>query len=172
MKALYIGAFRSSSFTMFSHLTDLIDSPKVLFYAKLLNQKEGDPNKESQLQEKSDLRIGSVVIDCINFDKMLAFWQEALHYITREPAKGGWVILRDPAGGNTNVSLNQVHSSEKLMGRNWLHFDLYTNDQKGEVERLLKLGATRHHQEYEPDDDFIVLEDEDGNLFCVIDITK
>ena len=124
------------------------------------------------MREKSDLRIGSVVIDCINFDKMLAFWQEALHYITSNPAKGGWVILRDPAGRNTNVSLNRVQPSEKLTGRNWLHFDLYTNDQKGEVERLLKLGAKRYPQEYEPDDDFIVLQDPDGNLFCVVDTTK
>jgi catechol 2,3-dioxygenase-like lactoylglutathione lyase family enzyme len=124
------------------------------------------------LQQKSELKIGSIVIDCLNFDKMLAFWQEALHYIVREPAKGGWVILRDPAGRNTNVSLNQVQPSEKLTGRNWLHFDLYTRDQKGEVERLLMFGATRHPQEYEPDDDFVVLEDPDGNLFCVVDTTK
>jgi catechol 2,3-dioxygenase-like lactoylglutathione lyase family enzyme len=124
------------------------------------------------LHEESELRIGPVVIDCINFDKMLAFWQEALHYITREPANGGWAILRDPAGRNTNVSLNQVQPSEKLTGRNWLHFDLYTRNQKDEVERLLKLGAKRHPQEYEPDDDFVVLEDPDGNLFCVVDTTK
>jgi catechol 2,3-dioxygenase-like lactoylglutathione lyase family enzyme len=134
--------------------------------------KTTETHKGSQLQETSELKLGSVVIDCINFDKMLAFWQEALHYITKEPAKGGWVILRDPAGRNTNVSLNQVQPSEKLTGRNWLHFDLYTRDQKGEVERLLKLGATRHPQEYEPDNDFIVLEDPDGNLFCVVDTTK
>ncbi len=114
------------------------------------------------------LKIGSVVIDCINFDEMLAFWQEALHYIPRAPAKDGWVILRDPDGRNTSVSLNQVSVSEKAMGRNWLHFDLYTNDQEGEVERLLKIGATRHPQTYEPDEDFIVLEDPDGNLFCVV----
>jgi catechol 2,3-dioxygenase-like lactoylglutathione lyase family enzyme len=124
----------------------------------------------SKLHKKAKLKIGSVVIDCINFDKMLAFWQEALHYITRRPAKDGWVILHDPAGRNTNVSLNQVQ--ERLMGRNWLHFDLYTSDQAGEVERLLKLGATRHPQTYDPEDDFIVLEDPDGNLFCVVDITK
>jgi catechol 2,3-dioxygenase-like lactoylglutathione lyase family enzyme len=103
---------------------------------------------------------------------MLAFWQEALHYVPREPAEGGWVVLRDPAARNTNVSLNQVSVSDKLMGRNWLHFDLYTNDQESEVERLLKLGATRHPQTYEPDDDFIVLEDPDGNLFCVVDTSK
>ena len=124
------------------------------------------------MQERSELRIGSVVIDCINFDKMLTFWQEALRYITREPAKSGWVILRDPSGRNTNVSLNQVQPSEKLTGRNWLHFDLYAKNQKGEVERLLKLGATRYPQDYETDDDFIVLEDPDGNLFCVVDTTK
>lgn len=125
---------------------------------------------QSKLQKK-DLRIGSVVIDCINFDKMLNFWRQALHYVPREPATSGWVVLRDPARRNTNVSLNKVQPSEKLIGRNWLHFDLYTKEQKKEVERLLKLGATLHRQEYEPDDDFIVLEDPDGNLFCVVDVS-
>jgi len=124
------------------------------------------------LPQKSELKIGSVVIDCINFDEMLAFWQEALHYLPRKPAKDGWIILRDPDRRNVNVSLNQVLVSEKLMGRNWLHFDLYTNDQQGEVERLLKIGATRHLQTYDPEDDFVVLEDPDGNLFCVVDTRK
>jgi len=126
----------------------------------------------SENARSPELRIGSVVIDCINFDEMLAFWLEALHYVPAAPARDGWVILRDPAGRNTNVSLNQVSVSEKLMGRNWLHFDLYTKDQQGEVERLLKLGATRYPQSYEPDDDFVVLEDPDGNLFCVVDTKR
>ena len=130
------------------------------------------------MQETSELKIGSVVIDCINFDKMLAFWKEALHYQCRTEKQladilnEGWVVLRDPAGRNTNVSLNRVQPSEKLTGRNWLHFDLYTRNQKAEVERLLKLGAIRHPQEYDPEDDFVVLEDPDGNLFCVVDTTK
>ena len=115
---------------------------------------------------KSDLRIGSIVIDCLNFDKMLAFWPEALGYVPRRPASGGWVVLCDPEGRSPNVSLNQA--PKRLMGRNWLHFDLYTSDRGGEVKRLLKLGAKRHRQSYEPDDDFRVLEDPDGNLFCVV----
>ena len=114
------------------------------------------------------LRIGSVVIDCINFDSMLDFWKNALRYEEREPHSEGWVVLRDPERKNTNVSLNKVKPSEKLEGRNWLHFDLYTKDQKNEVERLVKLGAKRHPQEYDSDDDFIVLEDPDSNLFCVV----
>jgi hypothetical protein len=96
----------------------------------------------------------------------LAFWQEALHYVPREPAKDGWVVLCDPEGRNPNVSLNQ--DPEKRLGRNRLHLDLYTDNREDEVKRLLKIGATRHPQTYEPDDDFLVLEDPDGNLFCVV----
>ena len=120
------------------------------------------------------MKIGSIVIECSEFDKMLAFWQEALHYVPREPAKDGWVILSDPEGRNPNVSLDQ--NPEKRLGRNRfarvranrLHLDLYTDNREGEVKRLLKIGATRHPKKYEPDDDFIVLEDPDGNLFCVV----
>ena len=112
------------------------------------------------------MKIGSIVIDCNEFDKMLAFWQVALRYVPKEPAKGGWVILRDPEGRSPNISLNKV--SEKRRGRNRLHLDLYTDNREEEVKRLLKIGATRHPQEYEPGDDFVVLEDPDGNLFCVV----
>ena len=127
-----------------------------------------NPSKKENFQ----LKIGSVVIDCVNFDGMRAFWAEALHYVPKSSSSPGWLILRDPSGRNTSVSLNQVLPSEKLHGRNWLHFDLYTEDQKGEVNRLLSLGAKLHPQTYDPEDDFLVLEDPDGNLFCVVDVTK
>jgi len=92
--------------------------------------------------------------------------------VPREPAQAGWVVLVDPDGRNTSVSLNKVLPLEKLVGRNWLHFDLHTKDQTSEVERLLKNGASRHQQEYDPEDDFIVLEDPDGNLFCVVQLGR
>ena len=113
------------------------------------------------------MKIGSIVIRCYEFDKMLAFWQEALHYIPREPAKDGWVVLRDPKGRGPNVSLDQVRD-RRSGKRNRLHLDLYTSDQEKEVERLVKLGATRYPWEYQLDDDFIKLEDPDGNDFCVV----
>ena len=113
------------------------------------------------------MKIGSVVIDCNDFAEMLAFWQGALHYVSREPPEDDWVVLHDPDGRGVNVSLQQV--PEKRVGKNRLHFDLYTDDQEREVERLLELGATRHARIPEPGEDFIVLEDPEGNLFCVID---
>jgi catechol 2,3-dioxygenase-like lactoylglutathione lyase family enzyme len=117
------------------------------------------------------MKIGSIVIRCYEFDKMLAFWQEALHYIPREPAKNGWVVLRDPTGCGANLSLDQT--PERRSGkRSWIHLDLYTNNQEDEVERLLEVGASRYPWRYHPHDDFVVLEDPDGNLFCVIQVPE
>ena len=118
----------------------------------------------------SRLRVGSIVTDCVKFDKMMVFWQEALHYAPKYPPEQGWVILQDPERRGPNISLNQV--SRKTPGRNNLHLDLYSGDREGEVQRLLKIGAKRHRQTYEPGEDFRVLEDPDGNLFCVVQLPK
>ena len=116
------------------------------------------------------MNVGSVVIDCNDFSGMLAFWQEALRYVPGEPHPDDWVILRDPDGTHVNVSLQLV--PEKRVGKNRLHLDLYTNDQEGEVERLLQLGATRHPRTPQPGEDFVLLADPEGNLFCVIDTSE
>lgn len=113
------------------------------------------------------MAIGSVVIDCNDFGRMSAFWQEALRYEPREPPEDDWVVLRDPDGHGVNVSLQQV--PEPRVGKNRLHLDLYTDDPDAEVARLLAIGASRHPREPEPDEDFVVLADPEGNLFCVID---
>lgn len=98
----------------------------------------------------------------------MQFRQEVFDYLPLRPAANGWVILTGPEGENTNASLNAA--PDMLQGRNWLHFDLYTSDQSGEIERPVELGAKRHLQEYDGDEDFAVLENPDGNLFCVVDI--
>lgn len=111
------------------------------------------------------VRIGSIVIDCDDFGRVMAFWQEALRYVPVRPPTPGdpFVILKDPAGNGPNVSIDQM---EPERGR--LHLDLYTDDQEGEIERLLRLGATRYRPR-EPEEDFVVLADPEGNLFCVVD---
>jgi hypothetical protein len=113
------------------------------------------------------MKIGAIVIRCYEFDKMLAFWQEALHYVPRAPVKGGWVVLQDPAGKSPNLSLDQYPERRKGK-RSRLHLDLYTHDQRSEVERLVSLGAKRYPWRYKPGDDFVVLADPDDNLFCVV----
>ncbi len=116
------------------------------------------------------LRIGSIVIECEEFEKTMAFWMGALNYSPRNPPTEDWVVLNDREGKSPNISLQKV--PEKAPWNNRIHLDLYAHDGESEIERLLKLGATRHPQEYDPDDDFRVLEDPDGNLFCVVQLPK
>ena len=53
-----------------------------------------------------------------------------------------------------------------------MHLDLYTEDQAGEVERLIALGATEVHWDKRPPDaDYVILADPEGNRFCVVDIS-
>lgn len=99
---------------------------------------------------------------------MIAFWQAALRYVPREPPEHGWVVLTDPTGKAPNISLDRVEQPPPLGKVSRVHLDLYTNDREGEVERLLRLGATRYEREVSPDDDFVVLVDPDGNRFCVV----
>lgn len=117
------------------------------------------------VMERDTVRIGSVVMNCNDFARMTGFWQEALRYAPREPPPPGdsFAILRDPEGKRPNVSIDQGEPE-----RGQLHLDLYTDDQEGEVERLLRLGATRYRPR-EPGEDFVVLADPEGNLFCVVD---
>jgi len=112
------------------------------------------------------MKIGSIVIHCHAFDRTVAFWQRALGYEPREPASAGWVVLRDPSGRGPNLSFQA--RDRKRKSRGWIHLDLYTSDQRSEVERLLALGAQRYPWRYPPRADYIVLEDPDGNLFCVV----
>ncbi len=115
------------------------------------------------------MRVGSVVIDCNDFDTMKAFWQEALRYEARVSEQRDWAILRDPERRDVNVALQKV--PEPRVGKNRLHLDLYTDRAEAEIDRLLALGATRHPREPEPGEDFVVLADPEGNLFCVIDVS-
>jgi hypothetical protein len=56
-----------------------------------------------------------------------------------------------------------------------MHLDLWADDEaqvRSEVDRLLSLGAQRADWEYPDDADLVVLADPDGNLFCVIDMSR
>jgi len=116
--------------------------------------------------------IGSIVMRCHAYDRMVAFWQAALAYqVEHADPNGGFVILADPQRQGPNISLDR--SPKKRTGkRGWLHLDLYTVNQEDEVQRLVGLGAKRYPWRYPPGADYVVLEDPDGNLFCVVGIPE
>jgi hypothetical protein len=97
---------------------------------------------------------------------MVVFWGQALGYVPRDPPSCGWVVLTDPNGQGPNLSFQA--RDRRATRRSWLHLDLYTPDRDTEVARLIQIGAKRYAWRYPPNADFAVLEDPDGNLFCVV----
>ena len=114
------------------------------------------------------LTVGSIVIRVADIEKQRRFWSAALDYVVREPTGAGFVVLRPRTGAGPNISLDQVRSERILPPR--IHLDLYADDQAAEVQRLIGLGASEVEWSRRPADaDYIIMEDPEGNRFCVID---
>lgn len=116
------------------------------------------------------LRVGSIVIRVDDLERQAEFWEAALGYVRRPDDSDDFMLLRPADGIGPNVSLDRVGSTVQIPPR--IHLDLYTEDQKGEVARLLKLGAAEVHWDRRPPDaDYVILADPEGNRFCVVDTT-
>ena len=117
------------------------------------------------------LRIGSVVLNVSDVAGAARFWMAALDYEPRYAVAADWAILRPRTALGPNLSLNLGETRPDAVPH--IHLDLYADDQRAEVQRLLGLGARRVEDWPYPDEphDFVVLEGPDGNRFCVIDTT-
>ncbi len=113
------------------------------------------------------LVVGSIVIRVKDLASQIAFWSDALGYVVREPRDDDFALLCPVVGAGPNVSLDAHRSERTLPPR--IHLDLYADDQAAEVSRLVALGAREVHWDGRPDDaDYILMEDPEGNRFCVV----
>ncbi len=137
-----------------------------------------------------------VVFDCANPDKLADFWALALGYVKQPPPEGyaSWQdFLRDrgvpesewdsasaivdPEGAGPRIYFQKVPEAKVVKNR--VHLDVNvgggrdTPEQErrsrihAAVERLTGSGATRLH-EYEQNGEYwIVMQDPEGNEFCL-----
>jgi catechol 2,3-dioxygenase-like lactoylglutathione lyase family enzyme len=113
------------------------------------------------------LKIGSIVMNVYSYEATIVFYKEALHLEVRPGSESeDFVVLFDPTGLNPNMSFQKREKPRP--SRSWIHLDFYSDDQDGEVERLIQLGAKRYAWRYPVGADYVVLEDPDANLFCVV----
>jgi catechol 2,3-dioxygenase-like lactoylglutathione lyase family enzyme len=113
------------------------------------------------------LKIGSVVWGVRDVPRAIAFWTEALNYQPLREPSDDWAILVPKKGQGVQLAISIVTSDAESHQRH--HLDLYADDVRAEVERLLTLGARRVEWRYPPGADYTVLADPDGNTFCVIE---
>ena len=113
------------------------------------------------------LTVGSIVIRVADIERQEAFWRAALDY-ERIHATDDFVLLGPRVGDGPNLSLDAVRSERVLPPR--IHLDLYADDQAEEVARLADLGAREVPWSGRPADaDYVIMEDPEGNRFCVVD---
>jgi predicted enzyme related to lactoylglutathione lyase len=109
------------------------------------------------------IRLGSTVINCADIELMTSFWSEALGLVPSSSAPDDdFRVLR---GQHVNISLQLAQTPVSVRGQ--MHLDLYTDDQAREVERLVEIGANVVRHNRDPEDDYVVMTDPEGNEFCV-----
>jgi len=137
-----------------------------------------------------------VALDCADPDRLARFWAEALGYQLQPPPAGyaSWPefleaagvprdkwnsasAVVDPEGVGPRMFFQQV--PEVKAGKNRMHLDLNVGGGAkvpvaereprvvAEVERLRGLGASRTGEFHEHDEFWVVMQDPEGNEFCV-----
>ncbi|MFC8229450.1 VOC family protein [Streptomyces sp. NPDC057287] len=121
------------------------------------------------------VRLGIPVIGVTDVPRAVAFWTAALNLVaSREWESETWRTL-DHADGSGRA-LGLMRSTSPAEPRPRIHLDLYADtreEQQSEIDRLIGLGArTVAWDLYPPEPDFVVLADPDGNIFCVVDLSR
>jgi catechol 2,3-dioxygenase-like lactoylglutathione lyase family enzyme len=118
------------------------------------------------------LRLGTIVLGADDVDRAVAFWSQVFGYeVVRFPnADDDFTILVPPGGVGTRIAVHR--SVAPAQERPRVHLDLVVDsgaEQSSEIDRLVRLGATRVSWDYPADPDFVVLADTEGNRFCIVD---
>jgi predicted enzyme related to lactoylglutathione lyase len=110
----------------------------------------------------------AVVIDCADLDRAAAFWSAALGYADAGDESTTYRSLLPADGFGVEILLQRTQDEKH--DKNRLHLDLRTRDLDVEVSRVIELGATM--QTIAPIEEngwtWHILEDPDGNEFCVL----
>ena len=120
------------------------------------------------------VRIAAVTIDCHDALTVARFWSAALDRpldprSTSDFASIGMPEHRDTKGWRLDGDPTWLFAKvpEPKTAKNRMHVDLAAPDRVAEVARLLELGATLVAEINEWGYEWTVLQDPEGNEFCV-----
>ena len=126
-----------------------------------------------------------MTIDCADPAALAAFWAAVLGYAPpdvdgihaclralghREEDLGNWYRIEDPAGQGPRLAFQRVPEAKSVKNR--IHLDVAAlgdgpDARAVEVARLVDLGATQVRTVTDEAGTFVILQDPEGNEFCV-----
>ena len=117
-----------------------------------------------------------VTIDAAEPAALAEFWALALGYRPVEPPGRQWARLVDPDGTGPRLFFQRV--PEPKRGKNRMHLDVHTSEAatgredavwmiRAHADVLVAAGARLLSERTEPDQFWIVMQDPEGNEFCL-----
>ena len=133
-----------------------------------------------------------VAVDCVHPVQLAQFWAEVLQYELAEPPDGhetwealsaadasrpgeGWCCIVDPDHTGPRLLFHSVPETKQVKNR--VHLDVWVDQPdpsverraliQAEADRVLALGATHVRTRDDDGQFYIVLQDPEGNEFCV-----
>lgn len=116
-------------------------------------------------------RFSELVIDCRDPEALAAFWAAVLDYRVLGREEDGSVEIGPEAGfGGPAPTLVFGPATEPTPGTVRLHIDVNPTDrdQDAELQRLLDLGAVPADVGQTGEENWHVLADPEGNVFCLL----
>jgi hypothetical protein len=112
------------------------------------------------------LRVFALAVDCHDPDTMAGWWAEVLRYSVGGAVPGeAWI--EDSTGTHDGILFLKVPEAKSVKNR--LHLDLRPSRTRDEeVERVKGLGAKVLEGFGGPEATWIVLQDPEGNEFCIL----
>lgn len=111
------------------------------------------------------LRIHTLTIDCDDAVRVARFWCSLLGYEV-VPNHTDSIATASPTGSGPAMLFTWAGAPRS--GENRLHLDLRPSDQAAAVERATELGARPADIGQSGDESWVVLEDPEGNVFCIL----
>ncbi len=106
-------------------------------------------------------RLNSITIDCRDAEVLAKFWAEALEGYEVDSE---WAMVLKSDSGPT-IFFQAV--PEPKQGKNRVHLDIAATERLGEVARLKGLGAKVYKEMEEGGYSWTIMQDPEGNEFCV-----
>ncbi|MGW4303243.1 VOC family protein [Streptomyces sp. NPDC004376] len=140
----------------------------------------------------SSIKQFQVTFDCAEPERVARFWCEVLGYVVPPPPdgfatwdaydrsqspedRGSWFACGDPSGVGPRLYFQRVPEGKVVKNRVHLCVRVGTGlvgeerlaALEAECARLLPLGAVRERLLYDGNDSCIVMQDVEGNEFCI-----
>ncbi len=114
----------------------------------------------------SDLSFRGLAMDANDVRSLVSFWCDAVGYQVVEADYPYVAVIQNDAQSQPRIIILQV--PEGKSAKNRVHIEFDASDLKSSAERLTALGASILAEREWGDTRWIVMQDPEGNEFCLV----